>query len=83
MVEHAFWICGFFLIESFEIEKDVRRIINWIVLVVQFHLGVDPMLSWTIFMVVGFFSIIMTSARVLVNSLRPEKAQICFLVRKV
>ena len=55
MVELAFWICGFFLDESFKFEKDVLLIINWIVQVVQFHLDIDPMLSWAIFSVVGIF----------------------------
>ena len=64
MVELASWICVFFLVERIGIEKDVLRIINWIVPVIQFHLGIDPMLSWTISLMVGFFSIIMSSARV-------------------
>ena len=55
MVELACWICVFFLDGGFKFEIDVPLIINWIVRVVQFHLDFDPMLSWAIFSVVGFF----------------------------
>ena len=62
MVELAFWIGGYFLDEDVKIEIDVLLIINWIVQVIQFHLVIVPMLSWTANFVVGMFSTIIRSA---------------------